>query len=63
MSRRFKVIHKKDCIENAWGEKECPTVEITVHNPPYEDENIVKHIGTKWTVDQVDIIDITQVED
>ena len=48
MSRRFKVIHKKDCIENAWGEKECPTVEITVHNPPYEDENIVKHIGTKY---------------
>ena len=51
MSKRFKVEHKD--FEN-------PTMYITLHNPPYEDENILNKTG--WNVKDVTITEVTQEE-
>ena len=34
---------------------------VTLHNPPYENENILNKTG--WKIDDVIITDITPVED
>lgn len=50
MSKRFKVEHR-DFLEN-------PTMYITLHNPPYEDENILSLI--KWKAKDVTITEVKQ---
>ena len=52
MSKIFKVEHK-DYIDN-------PTLTITLHNPPYDDETILSR--TKWKVKDVTITEIKQME-
>ena len=48
MSKRFKVEHK-DWFDN-------PTMYITLHNPPYEDENVLARI--KWKAEDVTITEM-----
>ena len=48
MSKRFKVEHKN------WFDN--PTLYVTIHNPPYEDENILHKTG--WNVKDVTITEI-----
>ena len=47
--RRFKVEHKD------W---EKPVIFVTLHQPPYEDENILNKTG--WKVEDVTITEVTQ---
>ena len=46
--KRFKVEHK------SW---EKPIIRVTLHNPPYENENILHKTG--WNEKDVTITDIT----
>ena len=46
--KRFKVEHKN------W---EKPPIIVTLHNPPYENENIL--YKTKWKEQDVTITDVT----
>ena len=46
--RRFRVEHKN---------YEKPPIIVTLHNPPYENENIL--YKTKWNEKDVTITDIT----
>ena len=46
--RRFKVEHKS---------YEKPIIRVTLHQPPYENENIL--YKTKWNEKDVTITDIT----
>ena len=50
MSKRFKVEHK-DWFDN-------PTIYITLHHPPYEDENILYKLGG-YKAEDVNITDVT----
>ena len=50
MSKRFKVEHK-DWVDN-------PTLYITLHHPPYEDENVLARI--KWKAKDVTITEVKQ---
>ena len=47
----FRVEHI-DYVDN-------PTLTITLHNPPYEDENVLSHI--KWKAKDVTITDVTPI--
>tara|TARA_B100001250_G_scaffold332465_1_gene297889 strand:- start:811 stop:975 length:165 start_codon:yes stop_codon:yes gene_type:complete len=49
MSKKFRVEH------NAWDK---PTITVTLHNPPYEDENILHKTG--WKVKDVTITEVKQ---
>ena len=49
--KRFKVEH------NDWFDN--PTLYITLHHPPYEDENILNKTG--WKAKDVTITDITPI--
>ena len=49
--KRFKVEHNG---------LEKPSIIVTLHNPPYEDENILNKTG--WKVEDVTITDITMEE-
>ena len=42
--KAFEVINKENCSEDIWGEKDCPTVTIVVHEPPYTDDEILRKI-------------------
>ena len=48
--KRFKIEHKD------WPEK--PDMYVTLHNPPYENENIL--YKTKWNEKDVTITEVTQ---
>ena len=48
MSKRFKVEHI-DYVDN-------PTMYITLHNPPYEDEDVLARI--KWKAKDVTITEL-----
>ena len=50
MSKRFRVEHI-DYVDN-------PTMIITLHNPPYEDEDVLARI--KWKAEDVTITEIKQ---
>ena len=58
--KSFKVINRSKCSENIWGDEDCPTVTVVVHEPPYTDDNILRNI--KWNRSKVEIIDITPKE-
>ena len=49
--KRFLVEHK------SWDK---PSIKITLHQPPYEDENILRKTG--WKVGDVTITEISQKE-
>ena len=50
MSKRFKVEH------NDWFDN--PTMYITLHHPPYEDEDVLARI--KWKAKDVTITEVKQ---
>ena len=58
--RAFEVINKENCSEDIWGEKDCPTVTVIIHEPPYTDDEILRNI--KWNRSKVEIIDVTPKE-
>tara|TARA_R100001086_G_C11634712_1_gene202737 strand:+ start:186 stop:371 length:186 start_codon:yes stop_codon:yes gene_type:complete len=58
--KAFEVINKENCSENIWGEKDCPTVTVIIHEPPYTDDEILRKI--KWNRSKVEIIDVTPKE-
>ena len=47
--KRFRVEH------NNWYDN--PTMYITLHNPPYEDEDVISR--TKWNLKDCTITDVT----
>ena len=51
--KRFKVEH------NDWFDN--PTMYITLHNPPYDDETVLSH--TKWKVENCTITEIKQYQE
>ena len=51
MSKRFRVEHK-DYVDN-------PTMIITLHNPPYEDEDVLARI--KWKAKDVTITELPEM--
>jgi|TARA_R110000824_G_scaffold275814_1_gene464410 hypothetical protein len=53
MSKRFRVEH------NDWFDN--PTMYITLHNPPYDDETVLSH--TKWKVENCTITEIKQYQE
>ena len=53
MSKRFRVEHK-DYVDN-------PTMIITLHHPPYEDENVLSKIN--WKQKDVTITEVYQGEE
>jgi len=61
MSKKFKVVHEKDCVQGLWEDQDCPTVEITLHEPPYENENVIQYV--KWPITEVKIYEIENLED
>ena len=55
--RRFKVINKRMPFMDKFGERKFDTIVVTLHNPPYENENIL--YKTSWKEKDVTITDIT----
>ena len=49
--KRFKIEH---------NDYEKPAVYVTLHKPPYEDENVLNKTG--WKVKDVTITEVTQEE-
>ena len=43
--KRFKVINKRIPFMDKFGEKKFDTIVVTIHNPPYENENILYKTG------------------
>ena len=55
--KRFKVINNKIHFMDKFGERKFNTIHVTIHNPPYENENIL--YKTKWNAKDCIITDIT----
>ena len=55
--RRFKVINKTVEYMDQFGARKYDTSYITLHNPPYENENILYKTG--WNEKDVIITDVT----
>ena len=60
--RRFKVVNSKiNYMDDKWNRK-FDTIYVTLHQPPYENENIL--YKTKWNEKDVTITEIkTKFED
>ena len=55
--RRFKVVNKTMEYMDKFGIRKYDTSYITLHNPPYEDEDVLSH--TKWKLKDCTITDVT----
>ena len=55
--RRFKVVNSKINYMDDKGNRKFDTIYVTLHQPPYENENILHK--TKWNVKDVTITDVT----
>ena len=55
--KRFKVVNSKIQYMDDFGNRKHDTIYVTLHNPPYEDENILHKTG--WNKKDVTITDIT----
>jgi len=55
--RRFKVINKTVEYMEQFGIRKYDTSYITLHNPPYENEDVLSH--TKWKLKDCIITDVT----
>ena len=58
--KRFKVVNSKIKFMDKFGERRFDTIHVTLHNPPYEDENILYKTG--WKPKDVTITDVTPKE-
>ena len=43
--KRFKVINNKMNFMDKFGERKFNTIHVTLHQPPYENENILYKTG------------------
>ena len=60
--RRFKVVNSKINYMDDKGNRKFDTIYVTLHQPPYENENIL--YKTKWNEKDVIITEIkTKFED
>ena len=55
--RRFKVENSKIGYMDDKGHRRYDTIYVTLHQPPYENENILHK--TKWNAKDVKITDVT----
>ena len=55
--KRFKVINNKIKFMDRFGERRFDTIHVTLHKPPYENENILYKTG--WKEKDVTITDVT----
>ena len=55
--RRFKVINKTMEYMDKFGIRKFDTIVVTLHNPPYENENVLHKTG--WNEKDVTITEIT----
>ena len=55
--RRFKVVNQKMQFMDDFGNRKYDTIVVTLHQPPYENENIL--YKTKWDGKDVTITDVT----
>ena len=56
--RRFKVVNSKINYMDDKGNRKFDTIYVTLHQPPYENENIL--YKTKWNEKDVTITEVTQ---
>ena len=54
--KRFKVINKRIPFMDKFGEKKFDTIVVTIHNPPYDNENILYKTG--WNEKDVTITEL-----
>ena len=55
--KRFRVVNKTMEYMDKLGHRKYDTAYITVHNPPYEDGDVLSH--TKWKLKDCTITDVT----
>ena len=55
--KRFKVVNSRINFMDKFGERKFDTIHVTIHNPPYENENILYKTG--WNEKDVTITDVT----
>ena len=55
--KRFKVVNQKMQFMDDFGNRKYNTIYVTLHNPPYENENVLHK--TKWKVKDCTITDVT----
>ena len=58
--KRFKVINNKIKFMDKFGERRFDTIVVTLHQPPYENENIL--YKTSWNEKDVTITEIITKE-
>ena len=55
--KRFKVTNNKINFMDKFGIRKFDTIHVTLHKPPYENENILYKTG--WNEKDVTITDVT----
>ena len=55
--KRFKVVNSKIRFIDKFGERKFDTIHVTLHKPPYENDNILYKTG--WKEKDVTITDVT----
>ena len=58
--KRFKVTNNKINFMDKFGIRKFDTIHVTIHNPPYENENILYKTG--WNEKDVTITEIKQYQ-
>ena len=58
--KRFKVVNNKINFMDKFGIRKFDTIHVTIHNPPYENENILYKTG--WNEKDVTITEIITKE-
>ena len=58
--KRFKVVNSKIRLIDKFGERKFDTIFVTLHQPPYENENILYMTG--WKEKDVTITEIITME-
>ena len=54
--KRFKVVNSKIRFIDKFGERRFDTIHVTLHKPPYENENILYKTG--WNEKDVTITEL-----
>ena len=54
--KRFKVVNSKIRLIDRFGERRFDTIHVTLHKPPYENENILYKTG--WNEKDVTITEL-----
>ena len=58
--RRFKVVNQKMQFMDDFGNRKYNTIYVTLHQPPYENENILHK--TKWKAKDCKITEMKQYQ-